>query len=168
MNENRYSYSISEDYATFEFESLGPKGSIGKVVEFTLFDKFDDGTPMLNLAFGDLIGYGNSFSDTAKSNNGDRQKVLATVASIVLDITDRFGNVAVYAEGSTATRTRLYQMGINAFKNEIEARFSVKGLTTSGWEKFKSGVNYSAFLVTRKNIKLVENGKQDIRISQGN
>jgi len=84
------------------------------------------------------------------SNNADRDKVLATVASSVLDVIDHFGNVAIYAKGSTPARTRLYQMGINANIKEIESIFDILGLTAHGWQKVQQGINYTAFLVTRK------------------
>jgi hypothetical protein len=50
--------------------------------------------------------------DSIRSNNGDRDKVLATVAFTALDFTDEFPEALIVMEGSTSARTRLYQMGI--------------------------------------------------------
>ena len=150
MNMEKYTFKIDKSYTAFEFESHGPNGSITKLIRYSYFDKSEDGILILNLAFGDIEGNEQSIDDTAISNNKDRDKVLATVANSVLEITNHYLSIAVHATGSTPSRTRLYQMGINANKEEIETLFDIKGLTSSGWEKFEKGGNYSAFLVTRK------------------
>jgi hypothetical protein len=41
--------------------------------------------------------------------------MLTRRAAIVSDFLDVFGKVIVHAEGSTPSRTRLYQIGINKF-----------------------------------------------------
>src|SRR5688572_18026618 len=53
-------------------------------------------------------------------NNQDRDKILATVAAMVLEFTEHFPEVWVYAQGSTLARTRLYQMGIAAHWDDID------------------------------------------------
>jgi hypothetical protein len=40
---------------------------------------------LFNLAFGDWDDEGMKINDRTRSNNGDRQKILATVATTVLD-----------------------------------------------------------------------------------
>jgi len=80
----------------------------------------------------------------------DRDKVLATVALIVLDFTNMHGNHYVFAEGSSRSRTRLYQMGISRLWNEINADFDVFGFADNHWHAFQHNVNYEAFLVKRK------------------
>ncbi len=47
-------------------------------------------------------------------NNPDKEKILATVAATVVEFTNHFPYVMVYAKGSNAARTRLYQNGIFA------------------------------------------------------
>lgn len=145
-----YNYNFNKEDATFQFDSIGPKGKIRKFVSYVLFDRLDDGTPILNLAFGDLKSGEQHFSDTVISNNADSDKVLATVARTTIDITKLYNKVAILAQGSTRSRTRLYQMSIHANKEEIEAYFDIKGLTRSGWENFKEGINYSSLLATKK------------------
>jgi hypothetical protein len=143
-------FKTDYSHAKFEFESHGPNGVIKKVIEYYEIGKMSDGTPILNLGFGDWDETLQTIGDLAISNNADRDKVLATVASSALDVTDHFGNVAIYAKGSTPSRTRLYQMGLNANIKEIETIFDILGLTASGWEKLRQGVNYTEFLVARK------------------
>lgn len=88
--------------------------------------------------------------DQAVSNNHDTDKVLATVAATVLEFTACFPDMPVYATGSTPGRTRLYQMGISANWQHIAPLLHVWGFTKGGWEPFKRGVNYQAFMALRK------------------
>lgn len=71
--------------------------------------------------------------------------ILGTVSSTVIDFAGGFEKVAIYAQGSTSARTRLYQMGLNAYREEIEAHFSIMGYKQNA---LKEGVNYEAFLET--------------------
>lgn len=59
-------------------------------------------------------------------------------------------NIAIYAEGSTPSRTRLYQMSINNNREEVEKLLDVFGYKDEMWHPFESGRNYEAFLVTKK------------------
>ncbi|THU39383.1 hypothetical protein FAM09_12815 [Niastella caeni] len=148
-----YDYLVSEDFLSYEFFSEGPKGKIRKVVLFSrvnLYGKF-----YFNLAFGDFNEAGN-FNDLVISNNQDAEKVLATVAQAVIKFTNVYPEALIVAEGSTPSRTRRYQMGINKFLKEIELDFKVFGLLNNGgFEPFRSGENYKAFAVTRKNINFI-------------
>ncbi|OMP74806.1 hypothetical protein [[Flexibacter] sp. ATCC 35208] len=114
MDKEIYNFTFNKEDATFQFDSIGPKGKIRKLISYILFDRMDDGTPVLNLAFGDLEGNDQNISDTVISNNPDRDKVLATVARTVLQIIDSYNKVGIIAQGSTPSRTRLYQISINA------------------------------------------------------
>jgi hypothetical protein len=88
--------------------------------------------------------------DSIRSNNGDRDKVLATVAFTALTFMDQYPKAEIFVEGSTAARTRLYQMGINNNLLEISLNFNVKGYREGSWEAFRQGRNYKAFLIQRK------------------
>lgn len=56
----------------------------------------------------------------------------------------------ILAQGSTASRTRLYQMGIWAFYHEIEESFHIEGYIEGQWEHFRPKRNYEAFLLEHK------------------
>jgi hypothetical protein len=149
-----YDYRVSEDYLKYEFCSEGPRGEIRKVILFKRISL--QGRLVFNLAFGDLDDLG-GFSDLVVSNNHDAEKVLATVAHAVILFTNIHPHVLVYAEGSTPSRTRRYQMGINKFWKEIELDFRIFGLSKEGgFEPFKAGKNYMGFAVTRKKINFIE------------
>jgi len=148
-----YEFQVSEDHFNYEFWSEGPRGRIKKVIMFTRFTL--QGKFCFNLSFGDLDEDG-ICNDFINSNNHDAEKVLATVARAVLSFTNIHPNALIYAEGSTASRTRRYQMGINKFWKEIEPDFDVFGLVENeGFKPFRSGRNYMAFAVKRKNSNFI-------------
>ncbi|AYD49073.1 MAG TPA: hypothetical protein VFQ86_10945 [Arachidicoccus soli] len=148
MNLVHYSFNTNSSCLDFEFDSEGLKGKIKKVVRFS--PQNANGITYFNLGFGDINPETGNIDDLSKSNNGDRDKILATIAHIVLVFTEHFPDVMVYAQGSTATRTRLYQIGITNHFSEIEQILNVYGFVDGKWQRFNKGVNYDAFLVARK------------------
>src|ERR1700712_3575512 len=99
--------TVSEEFNRFWFISIGKNGRIIKQVEFqaTLVSE------IYNLVFGDVDG-NEGISDTSVSNNGDRNKILATVAYVVNLYLERYPERLIYFRGSTPERTRLYRMAI--------------------------------------------------------
>jgi hypothetical protein len=99
-----YELVAEKSLQVYEFVSDGPKGQIPKLIKFseTALKGY------YNLAFGDKdLGTGD-IDDTAVSNNGDSEQVLATVVSAVYMFTENKKEAWVYATGSTKSRTRLY------------------------------------------------------------
>jgi len=149
MNLERYEYQSGKDYLDYEFFSEGPKGVIKKGVRFTLAQF--NGIYFYNLAFGDWSEELRSLNDFSVTNNDDVEKVLATVASVVMDFLEHFPDTIIYAEGSTPARTRRYQMGINKAWNEIAEQYEVFGIRPDDIiEPFRKNVNYDAFWVRRR------------------
>jgi hypothetical protein len=105
---------------------------------------------LFNLAFGDWNEEYHLLDDSVRTNNGDRDKVLATVAFTALDFTHQFTHVLLHIEGSTPARTRLYQMGIGNNLSEINKNFDIRGFRLQKWEPFMQGRNYEKFLAQRK------------------
>ncbi len=145
MHPDRYQTKSGKDFETFEFVSIGKKGRIPKIVQYIPTNIKN----MYNLGFGDKLPSGD-FDDTVISDNGDSEKVLATVVATLFSFTDENKEAMVYMKGSTASRTRLYRIGITKYLKEIREDFEVFGRTENGWEKFKPNRNYMAFLVKRK------------------
>lgn len=146
MLTDQYQVETASDFQTFEFVSIGPKGRITKEVRYCEIDLED----FYNLGFGDkdpITGY---LSDTTVTDNGDSQKVLATVAATLYTFTDHYPQATVIAIGSTEARTRLYRIGIANNLAAVEADFIILGLAETDWEPFRKNVAYSAFLVHRK------------------
>lgn len=138
------------DYGVFEFISEGHNGNIPKRVLFT-------GTTLpnvYNLAFGDITECGN-VDDLKISDNGDRNKILATILKVVKAYTDKFPERYVIFKGSTEHRTRLYRMAIGLHLEELSSMFEIYVDTSGEWDlvPFQKGLNVKAFLVKRKFIK---------------
>jgi len=146
MNLNRYPLIAAESVLTFEFVSVGPRGSIQKLISFQQTEVKD----IFNLAFGDKTQQTEKMDDRSVSHNKDTQRILATIAYAVLVFTNEFPHASIYVEGSTAARTRLYQMGIGKFHEEIVQDFILLGLKDERWEVFQKNVNYDSFVVKRK------------------
>ncbi len=150
MKYPRYPVEASDDY-TYDFFSEGPRGRIRKAVFYLQIGK-----NLFNLGFGDWNEELQDLDDSSRSNNGDRDKVLATVAFTALDFTSKFPDARVLAVGSTSARTRLYQMGIADNLLEINKNFEVEGFLEGLWQPFQRGRNYEAFLIKRKQIRKFE------------
>jgi hypothetical protein len=148
MTEPQYELFSDESSANFEFISIGNKGEISKIVVFSEVDN-----NFYHLGFGDKNEETGEISDLIVSNNGDSEKVLATVAACILIFTSKFPNAYVYATGSTESRTRLYRIGITNNLDEILQDFEVFGEIIGqqgAFQEFKKGVKYSGFLVKRR------------------
>jgi hypothetical protein len=145
MNLNHYDYFNSNDFKDYDFYSEGPKGRIRKLVTFTKIPNVEP--PLYNLAFGDQNPISGGIDDNTVTNNQDRDIVLATVANTIVEFCYYYGNHYIYAKGSTASRTRLYQMSIAGLWKEISEDFEVYGLKDEDWSEFKpNGINYDTFL----------------------
>jgi hypothetical protein len=144
----RYDYSTESDLHYFSFESIGDKGSVKKIVQYTEMSI----KGYFNLGFGDYDEGKNEIDDKIVTNNGDARKVLATVVSTLYAFTGKYPEVYVFATGSTEARTRLYRMGISTNLEELKEDFLVYGLLANQtFEEFNAGEDYLGFLVTRKN-----------------
>src|ERR1700722_8785552 len=130
MNVDKYPLTIGDTSMVYEFYSEGVKGKIPKLVIYreTYLHGF------YNLGFGDKDEQTGEMDDFTITNNGDSQKVLATVASTLLNFTDKFPQAKVMAVGRTESRTRLYRMGICNNLEMIEMNFEVFGRKNNLWE----------------------------------
>mgnify|MGYP003612108738 CR=1 FL=1 len=147
MHYPRYEYSAENELTVFEFDSIGNKGKITKIVQYTEMSV----KGYFNLGFGDLDIATREINDGVVTNNGDGQKVLATVVSTVYAFTGKNPEAYIYATRSSESRTRLYRMGITNNLEELKKDFYVFGLRNDQvFEPFIVGEDYLGFLVTRK------------------
>ncbi len=135
---------ITNKTEQFNFISVGKNGNIQKVIIFSMTALKD----LYNLTLCDIEN--GVLNDLSISNNGHTEKILATVAQCVYSFTNNHLEASVYAEGSTYTRTRLYQMGLNKYYDEINFHFDIFGYKNENWHPFEKDTNYDAFLVRRK------------------
>jgi hypothetical protein len=145
---DRYPLQTSATFLNYEFFSEGPKGRIKKVVRYDLRNVH--GRSYFNLGFGDWNDKTKKIDDASVSDNGDRTKILRTVAETAREVTAAFPDIPVFAVGSSPARTRLYQMGISSNLTEIETFLTIWGFSNEEWIPFQKGINFDAFLVRRK------------------
>ena len=152
MNNPKYQYKSEKSFLLFEFLSVGSKGNIKKIVEYSATGVEN----IYNLGFGDYDEFTGSLNDLSITNNGDSLKVLATVASTVYAFTNNYPNAWILATGSTFVRTRLYRMGITNNLAEISEDFVIFGYDLNGnWVEFVIGEDYEAFLISKKENKFL-------------
>ncbi|MCD6010798.1 MAG: hypothetical protein K0Q79_660 [Flavipsychrobacter sp.] len=146
MNVDKYPLIVGGTSMVYEFQSEGVNGKIPKLIIYRETNLHN----LYNLGFGDKNEKTGNIDDNVITNNGDSQKVLATVASSLLQFTDKYPGAMVYATGNTKSRTRLYRIGISNNLEMIKENFEVFGQHKYGWELFKKGIEYEAFFVKRK------------------
>ena len=96
MNLPQYDIIHDETPYIYQFISEGKKGKIYKVVIF----QETETKGFFNLGFGDKdIETGELLDDTIVSDNGDSEKVLATVVATVYLFTNENPDAYIYAEG---------------------------------------------------------------------
>lgn len=148
MKYDVYPAIAGDEYNTFEFTSVGPRGNILKRVLFAATEYPE----VFNLAFGDVHSNRVDVSDNIITDNGDRNKTLSTIAKIIDTYTSVYPNRWVYLRGSTPARTRLYQMAIGLNYKELNKTYMTYGfLDEEKLEPFEKGKTFLAFLIKKKN-----------------
>ncbi|WP_235280483.1 DUF6934 family protein [Myroides profundi] len=105
-----YSLTTDRENSIYEFTSIGKNQAIKKLI---IFELIKGEAKVYNLSFGDSTNYNGDLlriDDRIVSNNGDMNRVLATVFRAVLDFTKDKIDCKVVFKGSTPSRTRLYRM----------------------------------------------------------
>jgi len=140
-----------DDHALFEFTSVGPRGQIKKIVAFTPTEDPN----VFSLAFGDASPGRLQPDDQVVTDNGDRDKVLATVATIVDRYTQLHTDRWVYFRGSTKGRTRLYRIAINLNFAKLSAKYHILGAFYGQEpESFVKTKPYDLIIIKRKTLTL--------------
>ena len=147
MNLPQYKTNPDEDLHSFSFISEGKNGKIEKVIRY---EKITD--DVFNLGFGEKDPITGKINDKVVTNNGDTEKVLATVVSTVFTFTERNPNAYIYAIGSNHVRNRLYRRGITKYLSEALDTFAIYGmLPNQEFEIFNPNTDYVGFLLHLKN-----------------
>lgn len=152
MNYDKYeNVSISSDALEYNFISTGTKGDLEKLIQFKPYNLEQN---IYNLALATVYENGKvDFLTVTK--NGDRDKVLATIAASAYVFSEAYPDRRIFLTGDIPSKTRLYQMAINATHEELCKTFKIIGLKFNSDEKkyysstFEKGVNYDAFLFIR-------------------
>ena len=146
MNEPNYEFSHIASSVSFEFDSISDTKIVKKFIEFSLVNSE---ISLYNLTLLDVLSDG-FMSDLSVTNNQDMPKVLATVFKAVAYFFSVNQNATVFIEGSTKSRTRLYQIAIAKYLVQIEHKYSIWGFVGDDFEKFNRGKNYNSFILKLK------------------
>jgi len=136
---------IRDRYSIFDFFSIGPKGIIPKRIAFVPTEF----SGVYNLSFGD-IDVNDKINDYSISDNGDRNKVLATVAYAVEIYLNKYPDRYIFFTGSTKERTRLYRMAVGLNFGELATKFEIYCQTESGIIPFEKNIPITGLIVRRK------------------
>ena len=128
-----------------EFYSYGRNGAIRKRVIFRQTEIED----VFTLGFGSVDDNG-EINDMSITNNGDTDKILATIHDIITNYTNKYPERLIYFEGSTPSRTRLYRKAIGLNAEQLSEEFLILGYYNDRFVLFVKNMNASAFLIKRK------------------
>ncbi len=138
------------DFTGFSFISMGPKGNFEIEVQFTFILQNEDSI-FYNLGFGTIAKNG-ELNDAVVLNNGDRDKILATIVGFIVIFFEQYPTASIFFSGSTPARTRLYRRAITLNLKELQRDFEIIGIPSNSDEKpnlFVRGKEYLAFLVRK-------------------
>lgn len=111
----KYQISTNEDQTVFKFVSDGPNGKITKIVLYQPMNEPD----LYNLALGDLDSKTREIDFDIRTNNGDRDMILATITETVYAFLYSRPTYSIHFKGSDSVRTRLYQMAISNYFDKL-------------------------------------------------
>lgn len=86
------------------------------------------------------------------SNNGDRDKILATVCQAMFLYLEKYPNRIIYFRGSTIERTRLYRILINNNIKEFELQYDIWIEQESNFVPFQPNIKGFGFAIKKKNV----------------
>jgi hypothetical protein len=154
---NPYTIGRKDIYSeNFEFLSQGVKTFQMKVVYTYLGIEPFTQKHLYNLGFGVIYFDSETgledIDDKIITNNGDKDKILSTVALTAISFFDEHPNSVLFFQGSSPSRTRTYQMGIGQNIEMLKNNFVVRGYVENKDlpEVFQRNKNYEAFLIEQK------------------
>ncbi|GAB3800820.1 hypothetical protein GCM10028819_26880 [Spirosoma humi] len=139
-----YDFAVSEKAVRFDFVSVGVK-IIPKVIIFDFIYEPN----IFNLVLADILPNGEIDIKTI-SDNGDRNKILATVAQAIVLFFDAHPDAWVLFTGSTPARTRLYRIAIHLELHTVVNQFNVYGISNGQLERFQPNRPYDRFAFSKK------------------
>lgn len=154
-----YKVTADEESCHFSFQSVGVdldgrEHVINKVVELQRQTIVLDGVELnaYNLFLGDVLPDGR-FSDSTRSNNGDLDIVLSTVAHCVVQFFSMHPDAIIYFQGSDNVRTRLYRQQLSKSENykRVTDVVDVYGISDErGIFAYEPNIVCKAFLIRMK------------------
>lgn len=143
-----YPLTVKNHYRLFEFESVSEHKCILKRVVFRAILSAPD---IYNLALIDVLK-NNVTSDIEISNNADMPKVMSTVIHCLLRFLDHYPAAAVYIEGNSPSRNRLYRAIISREFPKVKDFLEIYGMGHGDIEPFRLETPYDSFLIKRRTL----------------
>ena len=103
-----------------------------------------------NLALLDYDLDSQKYSDLSVTDNGDMLEIFATLLNVITEFLNEYKSKKIYFEGSTPSRTRLYQIVINKIYNPHNQDLIILGLKNKEWYQFEPNINFEGFLIEKK------------------
>jgi hypothetical protein len=146
MDLPRYITQTGRKRKVYQFISEGINGRITKRVYFqeTTLDNY------VSLLMGDYDPKTGEIDFYNISNNGDRDKILATIVDICYNYFELYPNHIITFTGANEARTRLYQMAISKYFDELSLDFHIFGELNKVTEPFRKKINYTSFYISLK------------------
>jgi|GEM_PF-530375 hypothetical protein len=135
------------DLSIFRFKSKGPVGLITKEIRFAELP--DSG--MYSVHMGDIKQNGD-FDQSAISNNGDRNRVLATVIVAIEIYTKKYPARSILIGGFNEQRARLFRMAIGVNFERISRVFTVLEVLDGRFLPFKPDTKSTVFHLRRRKL----------------
>ncbi|KAA0989776.1 DUF6934 family protein [Dyadobacter aurulentus] len=145
MNYEKYPVIANTENNRFEFQSIGKRGVFTKVVFITPLH-----LNVFNLSLVDYEDATHEYSDISITDNGDMNQVIATVIGLIGMFLNLNPGKSLYFEGSTASRTRLYQIIISKIYDPSSSELVVEGYKNGTWHYFEPNKNYDSFLIKKR------------------
>lgn len=134
-----------DNFSVFEFISIGEQGHIPKRIAFFPTDY----STIYNLVFGDIDVNG-EIDDYSVSNNGDRNKILATIVHVIEIYLRAYPERYVFFTGSTDARIRLYRMVVCLNLEELQSKFHIFAKVDNIIIPFQKNTYLEGFLISIK------------------
>lgn len=153
MDSPKYDLSANADLTVFEFTSIG-ENTIRKAIKYT--QTLNEN--VYNLGFGDIVFSDETtveIDDTTLSNNGDADKVIATVVYTIYVFTQHYPEAYILFGSSNPVIARLHRMIISRNYETITKNFHVFGAVHNEQGQlvnvpFSTSYNVEGYFVRRR------------------
>ena len=140
MIDEHYPYWPSGQMTYFMFKSMGPKGTIHKIVRFS---HVQDDVWNGDLKHGEI-------DFKANSNNQDIAKVIGTVAKLARAFLETYPERTIQIVPADEKRRQFYNIVIQRHWQDFDGLFLVLGLCNDDWEPVSFDKAYDEFRVSLK------------------
>lgn len=137
---------VSEENRVYTFLSCGPSGNIDMTIQFTPTEE----NGIFNLAFG-ILDRGGKMDDVIINNNGDRNKIIATVIAAINEFTYHYPGKLAYFSGHTKERNKLYKGALSIYLEQWLQGYTIWALKEdNSFELFKKNTSYFGYIIKEK------------------